>query len=332
MDRSERFYRIDRLLRERRLVSFDALQEELGISRATLKRDLQYLRDRLNAPILFDRERGGYHLGEPPGDTPTPRYELPGLWFSPGEAHALLTLQHLLENLEPGLLGPLVGPLQSRLEALLTQGSAQPERLRARIRIIPGARRPPRLACFQPVATALLQGQRLHLRHHHRGRNQVSEREVSPQRLIWYRDHWYLDAWCHLREALRSFAIDSLLAATPLDQPALELPAETLDSALGAGYGIFAGTELQWATLRFSAERARWVADEIWHPHQRSHREADGRYVLEVPYAQETELLMDILRHMPEVEVLSPPTLRQQTAKILAAALAQHDATPPGEA
>ena len=79
---------------------------------------------------------------------------------------------------------------------------------------------------------------------------------------------------------------------------------------LGAGYGIFAVRDVQWATLRFSAERARWVAAETWHPKQRGRFEPDGTYVLELPYADPRELAMDILRHVPEVEVLGPPALR----------------------
>ena len=63
MDRTERFYRIQRLLEQRRHVSRDALIEDLGVSRATLKRDLAYLRDRMMVPIEWDRERG-YFLDE----------------------------------------------------------------------------------------------------------------------------------------------------------------------------------------------------------------------------------------------------------------------------
>ena len=51
MDRTERFYKIEELLRQRKAVSFAALQAELEVSRSTLKRDLEYLRTRMHAPI-----------------------------------------------------------------------------------------------------------------------------------------------------------------------------------------------------------------------------------------------------------------------------------------
>ncbi|MGH8561966.1 MAG: helix-turn-helix transcriptional regulator, partial [Nevskiales bacterium] len=117
MDRLERFYRIDQLLNERRFVPVEMFRNELEISLATFKRDLEYMRSRFNAPIEWDRELGGYRWGKT--DPRAPRYELPGLWFNPSEIHALLTMQQLLHELEPGLLTPHVAPLLARLEALI---------------------------------------------------------------------------------------------------------------------------------------------------------------------------------------------------------------------
>lgn len=118
MDRTERFYRIDQLLKSSAR-SFVELQRSLGISKAQLKRDLAYMRERLNAPIEYDRDANGYRFGKPLAG---PRYELPGLWFSAAEMHALLTMQHLLENLQPGLLAPHVKPLLDRLSKALDSG------------------------------------------------------------------------------------------------------------------------------------------------------------------------------------------------------------------
>ena len=80
MERLERFYKIHQLLTDRKTpVAFSVLKKSLGISTATLKRDLEYMRERFHAPIEYDREANGYRFGEP---RPGPRYELPGLWFS----------------------------------------------------------------------------------------------------------------------------------------------------------------------------------------------------------------------------------------------------------
>lgn len=309
MDRTERFYKIDQLFQERRIASFRQIQEALSVSRATVKRDLQYLRDRFSAPIVYDRLAGGYRF-EQPGKY-DPKYELPGLWFNASEIHALLTMQTLLEEVEPGLLGPHIAPLQARLKSLLGSRDDAPEDIARRIRIVHAAKRRTDTKHFPLLATALLKRKRLRIRHWHRGTDAETEREVSPQRLVYYRDNWYLDCWCHLRQGIRSFAVDAIRAATALDTAAKEVPAKQLDAVLGAGYGIFAGARVSWAQLRFTPEHARWVAAEQWHPAQKAAFEPDGAYLLEIPYANPTELAMDILRHGAGVEVLGPPELRE---------------------
>src|SRR5438445_415850 len=208
MERLERFYKIDQFLKDRRPVSFSTLRSFLGVSVATLKRDLEYMKNRFNAPIEYDRE---------------------------------------------------------------------------------------------------------------------TEREISPQRLVHYRGNWYVDGYCHVREALRSFAVDAIRAAELRDARAKEVPAAELDEHLGAGYGIFAGREVQWASLRFTPEAARWVAAQSWHPRQRARFDQDGSYLLEVPYSHDRELLMELLKFGADVEVLAPDSLRSAVADALKQAASRYE-------
>ena len=321
MNQTERFYKIEQMLHDRNSVTFRQLLESLEVSRATLKRDLQYLRDRLNVPIVYDRAAGGYRFEAPGRDSGKhAKHELPGLWFNASEIHALLMMQNLLEKVQPGLLGPHIAPLQTRLKSLLGSRDDAPEEVARRIRILHAAKRRTELKHFDLIASTLLKRRRLFIRHYSRGADRETEREVSPQRLIYYRDNWYLDAWCHLRREVRSFAVDAIRRAEMLDKKAREVAKREMDAVLGAGYGIFAGAAVSWARLRFTPQSARWVAAEQWHPQQKSHTQADGHYLLELPYSNPTELVMDILRHGAGVEVLEPQALRDAVKKELEAA------------
>ncbi|MFT3663821.1 helix-turn-helix transcriptional regulator [Piscinibacter sp.] len=331
MDRTERFYKIEMLLRSRGSVGFAALREELAVSPATLKRDLQYLRDRLYAPIVYDAFDKGYRFDSGAAAPRGARHELPGLWFSEHEIHALLTMHQLLAGLDDdGVLSRHLQPLLERLQGLIGADAAESRELMRRIKVIGTARRRVPSRWFELLGSALLQRKRVRLRYFKRSDRRESEREVSPQRLVHYRATWYLDAWCHRSDALRRFALDAVREAGVLDARAKSLPLRELEAALDAGYGIYgaSGAKLKWATLRFVPDAAQWVASEEWHPQQKSRHLSDGRYELQVPYADATELSMDILRHGDSVQVVGDKALAAAIAQRLRRAAAQYREHP----
>lgn len=319
MDRLQRIYKLHRAVSSRRHpVSCQTLQDELECSRATVNRIIQEMRLYFNAPIEYDRSRNGYHYALSDGKT----FELPGLWFSETELYALLTTQQLLAHVQPGLLDTQLKPVKERIEQILAAGNLGnshlgSEEISKRVRILRMSGRNVALECFQTVAGALLQRNSLHINYHGRGNDETSQREISPQRLIHYRDNWYLDAWCHTRNALRSFAVERITAAKALPQRCRDIPEKQLDAHYASSYGIFAGKPKHTAVLRFTPERARWVADEHWHPQQQSRVLEDGSYELRIPYSDPRELVMDILKHGAEVEVLAPQALRNEVASQL---------------
>jgi predicted DNA-binding transcriptional regulator YafY len=310
MDRSERFYRIDQLLQDRGVVSRDVFLDELEVSLATFKRDLEYMRDRYNAPIVWDADAVGYRYGKQAGAGP--RFALPGLWFNEGEAFALVMMEHLLSSLDHGgLIGPHIAPLRARLAAILGTGEAPAAEVRKRIRLLAFAPRKLPLQFFEEIGRATMKRLRMHIVYYARSSDRTSERDVSPQRLVHYRGNWYLDAWCHLRNDLRTFSIDGIQRLELLDASAREVSIKSLEDFLATSYGIIrSGDGVDWAKLRFSAERARWVGSEVWHPDQRGVFDPAGRYTLELPYRDDRELLLEILKHGAGVEVLAPEALR----------------------
>ncbi len=322
MSRRERLYHLHDILRHRRTpISRLELMEELGCSQATLYRLVGELRDHLGAPLEQDPDGRGYYYDRSLAGS----FELPGLWISPDELQALLTARHILGNVQPGLLEDELDGVQHRINQLLDQQgldfSAQPERINIRR----DAGRPVPADLFEDVMQALFRRQRLNINYHGRRRDDVSEREISPQRLTSYRDRWYLDAWCHRAEGLRSFALERIRDMARVDDEAIEVSKERLSRELDQAFGIFSGPVEHRARLRFSAEAARWVADEIWHPQQQGQWLDDGGYILEVPFGRSRELEMEILRYGQEVEVLEPESLRRTIREQLGKALGHYD-------
>ncbi|WP_097460230.1 helix-turn-helix transcriptional regulator [Mangrovitalea sediminis] len=318
MNRTERFYKIHQQLSSGRPISMKRLQETVGVSRTTVMDDFAYLRDFLGAPIIYSRESGGYFY-----DPEQTRFELPGFWLNADELQALLITEQWLDGIQPGLLSDMIGPLRQRVQSLLDKSGHDSTEVNRRIRTKAVHTRQVDNQDFQRLCGALLQRLTIDAEYHGRASDSLQERRLHPQRLLQYRDNWYLLAWCELKQAMRLFATERLRFRV-LDTPCIDRPDSELDHIIQSGFGIFAGAAQNVAQLRFLQPNARWVADEHWHPDQRGEWDGDT-YLLNIPYNESTELEMEILRHCPFVEVMGPVELKQKIKERLQLALGKFE-------
>lgn len=314
MNRAERIFRIHSLLRGKTPVSTQRLMRETDVSASSIKRDIEYMRDFMNAPILYDRADNRYYY-----DPNAPEFELPGLWFNASELYALLATEQLLEAVQPGFLSPYLGPLKGRIRKLLQQSGHAADTVAARVRLQPIANRIVDEQTFGAVAGATLQAQALHMRYHGREKDAPTERVVHPCLLLHYRNNWYLIAHCDNANDFRTFSLDRITQPQVIGHAAREFDPNHLERYLNASFGIFTGEAKHWAVLRFSADASRWVADEQWHPDQLGHWRGK-EYELQVPYSDSRELIMEILKYGPEVEVIAPEELRRAVGERLSRA------------
>jgi predicted DNA-binding transcriptional regulator YafY len=306
MSQLERIYKLDRMFRRRQPPRKREIVGILEISPAQFKRDLDFMRDRLGAPITFDAETGGYRYlnGE---------FNLPGMWFSESEVYSLLLMQSLLDKLQPGAVRDQLKPFESKLRTMLNTSTRGTDSILDRMEVSAAPQRPVDPDHFRAICDATLRRKQLKMRYYSRYRGTESDRIVSPQRVIYYRGNWYLDAWCHEKSAGRRFAVDAIRIVSIQNEPAKNLGAETERADL-QGYGIFAGPAENTAVLIFDPVAARWVGEEEWHPQQRVTSLPNDSVQLEVPYSHPQEIMMDILRHGPHVEVMQPASLRSAVA------------------
>lgn len=322
MDKFDRIFQLHIILAARKTpIALEDLTARLECSKSTLYRAIGVLKDRLHAPVEFDAEVGGFRYAAAQGAN---AFELPGLWFTAPELQALALMQRLLKDVGGGLLSEHLGPLSKRLDELTHHRRLNLGEAASRLRFPAIASRPAGPA-FQTVASATLQRKKLWIEYHARGSDERSERTVSPQRITHYRESWYLDLWDEGKAALRSFAIDRILKAVPLDEKARDIAEAELDAHYASSYGIFGGQADKLAVLRFTKERARWVAEEVWHPQQQGKRLEDGSYELKIPYRDSRELVMDILRHGADVVVMEPEVLVEEVKGRLKGALERYD-------
>lgn len=301
----DRIYAPHRALDSRRYpVATAELMTEFQCSRSTLHRTICHLRDYLGAPVTNVPGRGYFY------DRLADQFELAGLWFRSEELEALLVMDQLLARVQPGVLRSHLEPLRNKVKSLLDRGVRSRQSFPVhRIRILRSHARHVATTQLVTTATAVVDQRQITFAYEGRAAGKSTRRVASPQRLVYYRDQWYLDCSDEQKHALRTFSVDRMHDIELLARPARDVGDDELDAALTAGYGLFAGPALDRARLVFTAERSRWVADERWHPEQVGRFLADGRYELTVPYSDERELVGEILRHGADVEVVEPAFL-----------------------
>lgn len=310
MSRIDRIYRIhDMLRRARRPIRMARFVEELETSRNSVTRDFTWMKTHLGAPMLYDREHNGHWY-----DPHAPVFELPGFWMNSSELYALLACERLLESVQPGLMAQRLAPLKERIRKLLGESGHDAEQLSRRVSIQAVQQRPQNQYHFAIIADGTLSQRQIEFDYHGRARAEISQRRVSPQRLIHYRSNWYLLGHCYQADALRLFSLDRIAQPVIREDKTVPHPEAELDAFTQDTFGIFTGDATDTAHLRFSASAARWVADELWHPQQHGEWREDG-YHLKLPYGDGTELSMEVLRYGPEVEVLGPAELRRVVAQ-----------------
>jgi len=320
VDPQARIVRLHDLLRGRTTpIHPTVLQEALGCSRTTLQRMLTRLRDELQAPVMHVAEQGYcYDISSGP-------YELPGMWLDADELATLMMVDALLARLESGVLQSQSRLLRAQIEVLLGQAvvdeTVGADRLRARLQIVTPRFPAQRPEIFATVCEATLHGHRLSFSDYARKRGEPPTRQVSPQRLLYFQENWFLQAWCHDVETLHVFALARLHHLKVIPGKVREAESPPLEQ--GRLPGITPVRHV--ARLRFTPSAGASVAGEYWHPEQHGQFATDGSYELVVPYTQLQDVLAQVLKHGAAVVVESPKSLRKAVVKALDRASARYE-------
>ena len=309
MKKQDKIYLLDQMLKAAKFpISMDTISERLECSVATVYRTISDLRDGYGAPIETDKDNGGYFYADKNA------FELPGLRLQADEIEALLMASHLLEDIQSGLLKEPLSRLLDNISSLLKEHGIKDKR---NIQIIYALFRKADSKIFSQVFSALQDNKRIEIDYLARSTNQSSQRMISPLKLTNYKNAWYLDSWCHLREGIRSFALEQITVCTISDKACLKVDNEVMKNHFSGSYGIFSGEHKHTARLKVSPKVACWVEKEQWHSKQNISTLQDGSLFLEVPYNNDIELIMDILRYGENITVLSPDTLKLRVKEIL---------------
>jgi predicted DNA-binding transcriptional regulator YafY len=234
--------------------------------------------------------------------------------------------RELVSPLGASVLGPTVASAFDRITGVLSREALT---LLAEMRDVIGVRmvgaklQAPAAEHVPAIRQALLERRSLRLRYHAFQRDEETEREVDPYHLTYFNGGLYLIAYCHLREAVRIFAVERIRAVTR-SRRRFELPRDFRpDEYLDKAWGILQG-DLVTVRVLFAAELARYIEERLWHPSQKLRTLPDRRVELTLRVADTLEVRRWILGFGAQAEVVEPASLREalrREAADLAAAL-----------
>ncbi|MPV85908.1 helix-turn-helix transcriptional regulator [Ostreibacterium oceani] len=315
MSKSDKKQLLNRILKNRRYpVPMRDLTRALECTERTVYRIIESLSVELNAPIEYV-ENQGYQIRQDEAAL----IELPGLWMTVDDMQSMLVVLNLLKKLHGGMIHGSIDVFEESIQAQLKSLNIDSQKLITALKIVPIGHKMVVYSTYQTILTALLTGKQITIGYDTYSGEQ-SNRVISPLTLVYYRENWYVDAWCHLRNELRTFQIARISNIELLTQQSKQISEQALAQYFTQSYGVFSGRAKYTACLRFSAAIAHEVSKQIWHPDQQSQWQGDD-YLLSVPYSDDRELLQDLLKLSPHVYVQSPDCLREKLLEKLTMAL-----------
>ena len=290
-------------------VTVEDAAEELGCAVRTVWRDLRVLQDAgfpIYAETADDGPRGVWRVTE------DFKRRLP-LKLTLDELAALAMSRELMAPLGASVLGPAVSSAFDRMTGVL---SADALKLLGEMREVIGVRtvgaklQAPATEHVPAIQQALLDRRSLRLRYHAFQRDEETAREVDPYHLTYFNGGLYLIAYCHLRDAVRIFAVERIRAVAQtrhrFEPPRDFRPDEYLDKA----WGILQG-DLVTVRVLFAASLARYIEERLWHPSQKLRTLPDRRVELTLRVADTLEVRRWILGFGTQAEVVEPASLRE---------------------
>ncbi len=306
----QRFLWFHNKIKEEKYPNTRTLAENFEITRKTAQRDIEFMRDRMDAPFIYVHEHRGYAYEDN-------TYELPGFWLGK-EALTSLLLAYRLASTVPDIA--IKTSLRSFLEQLLTKLS-QSKTIsikdlsnKVSVRNIEYSRTSEKI--YHAMLEALLSSKPVQIEYHSPHNSETTTRDILPLHLLHYMGTWHIIAHCTLKNELRDFVLSRIKTIAPCTKNITSrFSAEQVREYIRQTFGIFHGKEKAEVCLRFSPDIATWIAEQAWHPVQKMRTEKDGRLCLTIPVADFREIKREILKYGSQVEVLSPKVLRTEIKK-----------------
>ncbi len=304
---------IDTMIRRGDYPNCSRIAKEYEVNARTITRDIEYMRDMLEAPIEYDKARRGYYYTEQ-------TYMLPAIEISDSDLFTLCIAERALEQYVGTPLYEKLETVFRKLSALLPESvSVSASWLGEGYTFMPESSTAIKAGVWEMIATSLRGRNALEIEHR-KAAGEVTRRVVHPYHVASYKGEWYLIAYCTKRSEVLRFAISRITAARITDAH-YTIP-EDFDFSrfMGESFGIMTESTPFTVRILFTGRAAPYIAERTWHEHQTIEENADGTLVLIFPATSIMEVKRWVLSWGAEAKVLGPEELVKEVIEELRSA------------
>ncbi len=279
------------------------LAQEFEISSKQAQRDIDFIRDRLYAPLRYDSKSRGYCYD-------VSGYELPSIWIKEDELLALCLAAKLASNIPQGEIKKSLDLVIEKFSGFLTSDFARFKQFINNVLVKNIEYYRVEKTIFQQVISSLFNQQAIEFDYYSPHKKENSHRIVKPMHLLCYMGRWFLIGYCKEKAETRYFSLSRISAIKTSDEHIDIMAIHDIKTGIDNCFGILTGGIPQEVCLRFKPEISDWIKEQIWHEAQIMSDDEDGRLSLKIPAANFAELKGEILKFGSAIEVVSPEALR----------------------
>lgn len=281
------------------------LRKKFEVSRSTIMRDIDFLKDRYLVPIEYCSEKGGYCISDP-------NYTIPSLLLTEGELFSLHIILPLMEEYENTPLEPVFQSIMRRMmEMLPEEVQVQSTFNRDQVHFIRNPQPQISQDIFYGVMEAIKSGRTLEFGYRSIKRQDYIDRRFDPYQMMCQRGDWYVIGHCHRHNEIRVYNL-ARMSQLQVTEVTFQKEADfDLDTYIDPDFGVWAGNERFVVELVFSSEVNTFILERQWHANQECRQQEDGSVYLRFETNQFEESLHWVMSFGSKVQVLNPPALRE---------------------
>ena len=276
------------------------------VSTKSIRRDVDYMRDLLQAPIEYDQKKRGYYYGNPGWDF------LPSTLLEQGEAAALIATKKVLAQCQGSPFYEEVSRALDKMRQYLPEASAANEYLKIYSFEKPS---PPAFdpRFFSTIEDAIRSKLKITITYRAAWNQEVKERTVHPYMFHYSQqsDTWYLIGYCELRGDFRTFAINRIRTVSLSKKKFTVQKTFSFDTYIAQAFDQIHDNQTSNVAIRFSPFQSQWIREHKWHPSQEIEELKDGSLVLKMQVGALDAVKRWVMRYGSEAEVLEPQELRE---------------------